>query len=91
MPAVHYRLPQNAYPAFYRAGNENFDGKRVRCSWAPLRAQLLLQWNRLTGWDLDQAGPDRGRLAQLIQRKYGIASELVENYLRNFERTLPVL
>lgn len=64
--------------------------RRIACRWEALRAQVLLQWNRLTSREVDEAGPDRHRLGLLIQNKYGVAHELVENYLRNFERTLPL-
>lgn len=60
------------------------------CSWGLFRSQLLLQWKRLTPKDLDMTGPDRQRIALLVERKYGIAAHMVENYLRNFERTLPM-
>ncbi len=71
--------------------NDDFqDEARMHCSWMPLRAQLLLQWSHLASWELDEIGPNRHELALLIQRKYGIASQLVENYLRNYERTAPM-
>jgi len=63
----------------------------VSCQWEALRKQLLLQWARLTSQDLDKAGPRRDRLAALIQNKYGINARLAENYLRNFERILPLM
>lgn len=62
----------------------------VSCDWQQLREQLLMQWKRIAGWELDAVGPNRSRIAQLIERKYGIASQLTENYLRNFERTMPL-
>jgi hypothetical protein len=81
-------FPQDIYPGI---GGDEFPSGGMRCAWLALRAQLLAQWNRLTPRELDEAGPDRERLARLIQTKYGIACELAENYLRNFERTLPVM
>ena len=62
----------------------------VVCDWEILRAQLLHQWQRLTAAEIDNAGPNRKRLARLVERKYGIASMCVENYLLNFERTMPL-
>ena len=62
----------------------------LSCNWQMLRNQLLKQWNHLTHSDLDRAGPNPQRIAILIEGKYGIPSELVENYLRNFERTMPL-
>jgi hypothetical protein len=63
----------------------------VACNWPLLRRQLLDQWKRLGEWELDEAGPNCRRLAGLIQQKYGIAMELVESYLHNLERTMPLL
>ena len=62
----------------------------VACDWPALRGQLMLQWNRLKRKDLDKAGPNRRRLAVLIEDEYGIASEMIENYLYHFERTMPL-
>lgn len=64
---------------------------KIVCAWDALRQQLLQQWDRLTPTELDRAGPNRDRLAVLVQRKYGIAASLIRNYLSNFERTLPVM
>ncbi|MES2984724.1 MAG: hypothetical protein V4735_06020 [Pseudomonadota bacterium] len=61
------------------------------CDWQALCAQLLQQWNRLSASDLEDVGPSRRELAALVQRKYDIALPLVENYLANLERTLPLI
>jgi len=63
----------------------------IVCKWEPFREQILVQWNRLTSREVDEVGPNRSRLAMLIENKYGIEAHLVENYLRNFERTLPLI
>lgn len=62
----------------------------VQCNWPLLCGQMLLQWKKLSRADLDETGRKRRDIALLIQQKYGIASELVENYLRNLERCLPL-
>jgi len=62
----------------------------ISSHWEEFRLQLMLQWAQITPEDLDKSGPNRHRIALLIERKYGIASELVENYLGNFERTMPL-
>lgn len=62
----------------------------IVCDWEALRTQLLYQWQRLTAPEVDSAGPSRRQIARLVERKYGIASICVENYLRNFERALPL-
>ncbi len=63
----------------------------ILSNWQALRAQLLLQWKTLSASEVDAVGPNRNRLARLIGRKYGIAVAMVENYLRNFERTMPLI
>lgn len=60
------------------------------CDWSSLCEQLMFQWNRLNRDELDEAGPDRHRVAELIQRKYGVSSRVIENYLSNLERMLPM-
>jgi hypothetical protein len=85
------RFTQDQYPASSIMDEALPAGRFVRCSWTALRDQLLRQWNRLTPRELDNAGPDRVKLASLICAKYDISSILVENYLRNFERTMPVM
>lgn len=77
-----------AYPG---SATHRFSADILQCDWGSLRQQLLAQWSRLTGKDIDTAGPNRHNLATLVQRKYGIEARLVENYLRNLERTLPAL
>jgi hypothetical protein len=62
----------------------------ISCQWEALRKQLLLQWARLTPQEVDNAGPWRNKLVALIQKKYGIKPRLIENYMRNFERVLPL-
>ena len=66
------------------------DNDILDCDWASVRDQLLEQWKRLSKRELDAAGPHRQAIASLVQNKYGIDSVLVENYLANLERTLPL-
>lgn len=61
------------------------------CDWQALCAQMLQQWNKLTIDDLRKAWPNRRHIAAVIERKYGVAPELVEHYLSNLERTLPLM
>ncbi len=63
---------------------------KISCDWQALQAQLLSQWNRLTAKELDNTMQNRRRIALLVECKYGIPYRLVENYLRNFERTMPL-
>ena len=91
MYQANYTIARNYdYTAFGASRPGNMSTKAIQCDWPVLRGQLLLQWKKLTSYDLDDAGPDRNRLARLIENKYGISSVLAESYLRNFERTMPL-
>ena len=61
----------------------------IDCHWPTLRTMLLMQWRKLSAKELNEAGPKRRRIAMLVQKKYGVAWQLVENYLFNIERSLP--
>lgn len=62
----------------------------ITCNWNALCTQLLTQWSALSRNELEQTGHSRHRIAELIENKYGISSQMAENYLHNFERTLPL-
>jgi hypothetical protein len=64
--------------------------EEITCDWQALQEQLLSQWNRLTASELIGIMYNRRRIALLVERKYGIPYRLVENYLRNFEQTMPL-
>lgn len=63
----------------------------VACEWGSIRKQILSQWDRVTPNELEDTHHDRRRIARLIGAKYGVQSILIENYLRNLERTLPLM
>ncbi len=71
----------------YIAANNN----DINCDWNVLRTQLLQQWNKLSNVELEATGHNCRNIARLIEGKYGVPAKLAENYLRNFERTLPLL
>ena len=76
---------------YIRNSNQNFiNSFDLRCNWDIMREQLMHQWTLLSEQDLEMAGPDAARIAMLIERKYGIASRMIENYLLNFVRTMPL-
>lgn len=65
-------------------------GAPIQCDWAVLCKQLLLQWPLLTMAELNNTRQNRHQISLLIQRKYNLASDMVDNYLCNYERTLPL-
>lgn len=77
------------HPTQEQAASAMLSGYDLKCHWPMLRSQLLEQWTQLSESDLDVTGPNAPRIAALIESKYGISSQLVENYLANFVRTMP--
>lgn len=90
MYSTTIRENQVYLPGYGRMYYEN-DNSAIDCNWQALRKQLLEQWTRLAKKEIDKAGPNRHRLAVLIEQKYGVSQEMIENYLRNFERTMPLM
>lgn len=62
----------------------------MTCNHQEVRALLLQQWKELTAAEIEATGYSKEKLAQLIERHYGIHHRLGENYLSNLERTLPM-
>ena len=62
----------------------------IDCDWQTLSSQLLEQWHKLSPTELERTGQNRHKMAELIYEKYGVHPVLVENYLKNLERTLPL-
>ena len=60
----------------------------IACAWSPFKEELLVHWHKLTEEDLREAGRNRRALAKIIERKYGVAWQLAENYLLNLESNL---
>ena len=77
-------------PAYRVIGNKPLANNYIACDWTALRTQLLQQWGKISDRELEATGHNRHDIAKLIQRKYGVSTEMAENYLCNFERTLPL-
>ncbi|NBO17761.1 MAG: hypothetical protein EBV03_00760 [Proteobacteria bacterium] len=75
---------------WYPAPEYANDNAYLECDWNSVRGQLMEQWTLLSQKDLEAAGPNRYAIAELVERVYGISHELIENYLSNLERTLPL-
>jgi len=69
----------------------SLSNEMVSCEWEAFSSQLLSQWGQLTPNELEATGHQRHDIAALIEYKYGINAALIENYLFNLERTLPLL
>ncbi len=91
---MHYSTQRhnvNQFPGFIPSHREAANNNEISCNWHVLREQLVNQWDRLSVSELENTGHNRIKIAGLIQNKYGISVEMAVNYLRNFERTLPLL
>jgi hypothetical protein len=71
-------------PDGVQEGQNRFD--EIKEDWVELRKQLLMQWPRLTGEEMEKAGMNYDRVANLIAHKQGIAATAVADYLHNVER-----
>ena len=69
--------------------SSNYSSATVKCSWKELRYQLLKQWRKIPADALDDTYGDYRQIAELISGIYNVSAGMIENYLRNFERTMP--
>jgi uncharacterized protein YjbJ (UPF0337 family) len=57
-------------------------------NWDQIEGGVKEKWGKLTDDELTQIGGKRDRLAGLIQQKYGLAKEAVEDQIAKFEASL---
>lgn len=62
----------------------------VACERSVLEDLILQQWKKITRQELEKTAYSKKKIALLIERKYGVHHALMENYLSNLERTLPI-
>ena len=61
---------------------------RIKGKWKQLAGTLKEKWGKLTDDDLQVAEGNSEYLAGKIQERYGIAKDVAEANVRDFERTL---
>jgi hypothetical protein len=71
--------------------SDYFPTSLLLCNWKMLRVQLLKQWTLISEEELDATGANCFRIAGLIAHRYNLNPHMLENYLRNFERTMPLI
>jgi len=54
-------------------------------NWKQLKGKVKEQWGKLTDDDLDMINGRRDQLVGRIQERYGVAREMAEERLREFE------
>ena len=61
---------------------------QVEGQWKQFKGSVKERWGKLTDDELTTIGGKRDRLAGLLQKKYGIAKEEVEDQIAEFEQSL---
>lgn len=57
---------------------------RVEGNWTEMKGRVKEKWGKLTDDDLTQVGGKHDRLVGLLQQKYGMAKDKVEEQLETF-------
>lgn len=60
----------------------------IKGKWKQLSGKIKQKWGDLTDDDLTQAEGNREYLTGKIQERYGVAKDVVERQITEFERTL---
>ena len=61
---------------------------RIAGQWKQLNGKIKQQWGKLTDDDLKRAEGGSEYLAGKIQERYGIARDVAEKQVRDFQKTL---
>ncbi len=57
----------------------------IKGDWKQLRGKIKEQWGDLTDDDLDRIEGKRDQLLGAVQKRYGVAREVAEKQLKEFE------
>jgi uncharacterized protein YjbJ (UPF0337 family) len=60
----------------------------IKGKWKQLSGQIKAKWGDLTDDDLDIAEGNSEYLAGKVQERYGIAKDVAEKQVKDFERSL---
>lgn len=61
---------------------------QIEGKWKELTGGVKEHWGKLTDDELTEIGGKRDKLAGILQTKYGLAKEAVEDQITKFERSL---
>jgi uncharacterized protein YjbJ (UPF0337 family) len=61
---------------------------RIAGQWKQLSGKIKTQWGKLTDDDLKQAQGNSEYLAGKIQERYGIAKDVADKQVKEFQKTL---
>jgi uncharacterized protein YjbJ (UPF0337 family) len=59
---------------------------RIEGNWKQIKGKVIEQWGKLTDDDLDVIDGKREQLAGKIQERYGVARDVAENQVKEWER-----
>ncbi len=60
---------------------------RIEGNWKQLKGQAQTQWGKLTDDDFDVVAGKREQLAGKIQERYGVAKDVAERQVADWERS----
>lgn len=60
---------------------------RIEGNWKQLKGKTQTQWGKLTDDDLDVVAGKREQLAGKIQERYGVAKDVAEQQVSDWERS----
>jgi uncharacterized protein YjbJ (UPF0337 family) len=61
---------------------------QIQGKWKEVAGSAKSHWGKITDDELTEIGGERDRLAGLIQQKYGLAKEAVEEQITKFQNSL---
>lgn len=60
----------------------------IKGKWKQLSGSIQKQWGKLTDDDMREAEGNREYLSGKIQERYGIAKDVAEDQIKEYEKTL---
>jgi uncharacterized protein YjbJ (UPF0337 family) len=69
-------------------GDVQMNWEQIEGNWKQFAGGVKEQWGKLTDDELTRIAGKRDKLAGLLQEKYGLAKEAVEDEISDFERRL---
>lgn len=58
---------------------------QIEGNWKQLKGNVRTQWGKLTDDDLEVVAGKRDKLAGIVQERYGIAKEVAEKQVKDWE------
>jgi len=75
-------------PTTYQSGVLAMNTDRIAGQWKQLNGKIKQQWGKLTDDDLKRAEGSSEYLAGKIQERYGVARDIADKQVREFQKTM---